>query len=913
MDMTRTIVRILVVLVCILGTTCDQGRKGTHNSEFPSADEDFSSSYLDEDTVENLWINCRLHKMQVQETYDRFDFCFPEDFPIGSDSGNQVLTKQSLHEAINLLPPEMKQDLLDCLQKHSIACQMSGEDDDSDTWYTKYLQPVLEWSVATRRFLAADSLVIGASAAPSPSPGAQSSRNGPSRSPGHSLGKQIVSPSSSKALRSDGAHSPKKPQSKSSSQSKKQNNQKSIAVAISVTAATTFIFAALLFCCYQKCRRSYSGDGLKDDRPLLTLSLSDFSVGSSQKSSTYVKKDKFGSLSSGNRHGRSSSMDSNLSIDSDTLNTDVPLSGLNSHTAAGGIVPSLPHLKPPPGRVVPPPPGSGLPPPPGRPSPPLPGSAALPPTGRPPPGPPPPPPRATPPPGPPPPPPPKASGLKPGSRPPPPPITTALRPRPSGVTKVPEPPVREYGVQDESEAPKTKLKPFFWDKVLANPDHSMVWHQINSGSFQFNEEMIENLFGYNATEKSKNDRRKELAAQDPSMQFIQIIDPKKAQNLSILLRALNVTTEEVCDALTQGNELPSELLQTLLKMAPTADEELKLRLFNGEISQLGPAERFLKVLVEIPFAFKRMDSLLFMISLEEEVTGVKESLETLEIACTELRNSRLFLKLLEAVLKTGNRMNDGTFRGRAQAFKLDTLLKLSDVKGTDGKTTLLQFVVQEIIRSEGRRAMRATRESLSSSSVQSEDLMEDESPVTVEKYRSRGLQVVSGLSNELENVKKAAVLDADGITNTVLKLGKALSRSKEFLSKELKDFNGDAGFVQSLQSFIKTAEGDVTWLVEEEKRIMAKVKSTADYFHGHAGKDEGLRLFVIVRDFLIMLDKSCKDVKETSSYRQSRMQMNRDSPSPSPRTQPSPDLQQRFFPAITERRMNHSSSDEDGD
>ncbi|KAI3865865.1 hypothetical protein MKX03_032517, partial [Papaver bracteatum] len=130
------------------------------------------------------------------------------------------------------------------------------------------------------------------------------------------------------------------------------------------------------------------------------------------------------------------------------------------------------------------------------------------------------------------------------------------------------------------------------------------------------------------------------------------------------------------------------------------------------------------------------------------------------IACTELRNSRLFRKLLEAVLKTGNRKNDGTFRGRAQAFKLDTLLKLSDVKGTDGRTTLLQFVVQEIIRSEGRRAMRATRESLSTSSVQSEDLMEDESPVTVEKYRSRGLQVVSGLSNELENVKKAAVLES---------------------------------------------------------------------------------------------------------------------------------------------------------
>jgi hypothetical protein len=35
-----------------------------------------------------------------------------------------------------------------------------------------------------------------------------------------------------------------------------------------------------------------------------------------------------------------------------------------------------------------------------------------------------------------------------------------------------------------SGAPKAKLKPFFWDKVLANPDQSMVWHEISSGSFQ---------------------------------------------------------------------------------------------------------------------------------------------------------------------------------------------------------------------------------------------------------------------------------------------------------------------------------------------------------------------------------------------------------------------------------------------
>lgn len=69
----------------------------------------------------------------------------------------------------------------------------------------------------------------------------------------------------------------------------------------------------------------------------------------------------------------------------------------------------------------------------------------------------------------------------------------------------------------------------------------------------------------------------------------------------------------------------------MLKMAPTSEEELKLRLFSGEISQLGPADRFIKALVDIPFAFKRMEALLFMSTFQEDLTATKECLATLEV------------------------------------------------------------------------------------------------------------------------------------------------------------------------------------------------------------------------------------------------------------------------------------------
>ena len=158
----------------------------------------------------------------------------------------------------------------------------------------------------------------------------------------------------------------------------------------------------------------------------------------------------------------------------------------------------------------------------------------------------------------------------------------------------------------------------------------------------------------------------------------------------------------------------------------------------------------------------------------------------------------MFLKLLEAVLKTGNRMNVGTNRGDAQAFKLDTLLKLVDVRGADGKTTLLHFVVQEIIRSEGAR--------LSGDNQNPNSTFNDEA-----KCRKLGLQVVSALSSELTNVKKSAAMDSDVLSGEVMKLSKGIANIAEVL--RLNEANGSKESIQkfseSMNKFTKTAEEEI--------------------------------------------------------------------------------------------------------
>ncbi|XP_062018304.1 formin-like protein 5 [Rosa rugosa] len=949
---------VLVTLLCVSALISSEERVITEEV-FLSRLVDPATGKIDGDMAQLLWVRCKVDLTHLVETIQDLHLWLPEETYSSTDeisSKRQSLEEENVQKLISVLHPQVKQTLSDCFRKNNLFFRVSGEENASKIWYAKYIESLFPRPVPRRNM--GSELLQTSAEVPSPAPAPGSSKLSPASSPGPAPSASIISRSSGPTT-SQASFFPSVSRNSSSQPSvsepapstiiqitKKKTDHKPIIIAVVVTATVTFVVAAVFFLCCTKICRTRRKDRKNDESPLLSLSKSD-SGGSSYKSyplenSIKGEKIEHQSLELGSI-GRASKSRYEVYEASSNGNGWIP-------PPPGRPPNGPPPLKPPPGRAnpLPPEPPSSFKPPPGRagppptPPPPVPpptlkpsgGAAPPPPPPAPGPRPPPPPapgPRPPPPsaPGPPPPPLPKI-GVPPPRPPPSMPIGSKLARPPPFAPKRPSNAASSDGSEADGDAPKTKLKPFFWDKVLANPDHSMVWHQIKSGSFQFDENMIESLFGYNAGDKNKNDRKKESSSQDPTPQFIQLINPKKAQNLSILLRALNVTIEEVCDAIREGNELPIEFVQTLLKMAPTQEEELKLRVFDGALSQLGPAERFLKGLINIPFAFKRLEALLFMCTLQEEVTNLKESFATLEVACKELRNSRLFLKLLEAVLKTGNRMNDGTFRGGAQAFKLDTLLKLSDVKGTDGKTTLLHFVVQEIIRSEGVRAARAAKENRSFSSVKTDDLLEETSHDTEEHYCNLGLEKVSGLSNELENVKKASILDADSLTGTVAKLGSALVKARDFLNSDMNKSGEESGFHETLKSFVQNADVDIRGLREEEKRIMALVKSTGDYFHGNAGKDEGLHLFVVVRDFLIILDKVCKEVRlnpKKFTKVQKREAPSSDPhqppttpsasdphqpPSPGLRQPPFPDLHQRLFPAIKDRRMDNSSSDDEG-
>lgn len=88
----------------------------------------------------------------------------------------------------------------------------------------------------------------------------------------------------------------------------------------------------------------------------------------------------------------------------------------------------------------------------------------------------------------------------------------------------------------------------------------------------------------------------------------------------------------VCFLTGNADNLGTELLENLLKMAPTKEEERKLKEYEDDSPfKLGTAEKFLKAVLDIPFAFKRVEAMLYISNFDSEVEYLKKSFETLEV------------------------------------------------------------------------------------------------------------------------------------------------------------------------------------------------------------------------------------------------------------------------------------------
>lgn len=469
----------------------------------------------------------------------------------------------------------------------------------------------------------------------------------------------------------------------------------------------------------------------------------------------------------------------------------------------------------------------------------------------------------------------------------------------------------------------TKLKPLHWDKVISNVDHSVVWDQINDGSLRFDDELIEMLFGYTelnpgSTVKRMNNMQSSSVGPNSALSSrIFIFEARKSQNNAIVLKSLAISRQEIVYALLEGHGLSGDVLEKLTKMTPTKEEESKILQFDGDPTKLADAECFFyHILRAVPSAFTRFNAMLFRGNYESEVLYLKESLQVLELGCKELRSRGLLFKLLEAVLKAGNRLNAGTARGNAQGFNLNALGKLSDIKSTDGKTTLLHFVVEQVAHSEGKRCLINKNHNICRTSSQgsrqfgadSDDNMADQ-----KECLTLGLGVLGNLNAELSNVRRAATIEYESLFNMCSSLS---SRVAEIRNLVATSDNGEGGgYLTEMKEFLEECDQELKVVREEQARVLELLKRTTDFYQVGAYKEKGtqpLQLFLLVKDFLEMVDRVKRDI--TQKIQKKNVARNEGlSPPPSPPPRSPSKFRNLSFRFMTYPPKTASSSESEDD
>ncbi|KAL1503230.1 hypothetical protein AB1Y20_011286 [Prymnesium parvum] len=369
--------------------------------------------------------------------------------------------------------------------------------------------------------------------------------------------------------------------------------------------------------------------------------------------------------------------------------------------AASALAPPVVAAPPPPPPVAggappapPPPIAAGAPPPP---PPPIAGGAP----------PPPPPPIAA---GAPPPPPPPMTG---GAPPPPPPIASgAAVPPPPPVPGAPPLAVRTQGPtmpKKPAIKPQVPLRQLHWGKM---PDAKVVgtlWEKdVSDDKVKLDVSEIEELFAASSNTKLKSEPGEgadeaEQSSRTPRdsvrstkrVETVTLLDAKTANNTAIAISRFRMSPESIAHALEVGSDgLTADQLSSLASILPSADDVQLVQEYEGPTSLLGKAESFVLAVSKVPRYAIRVRCMLTRATFDEKYEELRENLEAVVNATTQVRKSATLRRSLEVTLAVGNYLNGSTSKGGAWGFRLDTLSKIASTKTLDGRSTLLHYLAR---------------------------------------------------------------------------------------------------------------------------------------------------------------------------------------------------------------------------
>jgi len=251
------------------------------------------------------------------------------------------------------------------------------------------------------------------------------------------------------------------------------------------------------------------------------------------------------------------------------------------------------------------------------------------------------------------------------------------------------------------------MKQFNWTRIADPKTLNTVWEKLSDDHVRVNQKELEMFFAAAAPAPKKEatggDSGDHGAGGAPgaggekkpaAKKNISMLDPRRGQNVSIMLSKFKMPLPDIRKAIETLNEsvLTPDNLVVLKQYIPTEEELAAINEVDDKES-LNIADKYFLELAKIPDLGNRLECLSVRSTFAGKIGAVGTSIDVIKKGCDEVKNSKTFAKYLEIVLKVGNILNGGTTRGGAYGFKLDTLIKIADVRSTNKETpTLLHYI-----------------------------------------------------------------------------------------------------------------------------------------------------------------------------------------------------------------------------
>uniref|UniRef100_A0A1J3GQY2 Formin-like protein n=2 Tax=Noccaea caerulescens TaxID=107243 RepID=A0A1J3GQY2_NOCCA len=437
----------------------------------------------------------------------------------------------------------------------------------------------------------------------------------------------------------------------------------------------------------------------------------------------------------------------------------------------------------------------------------------------------------------PPPPPPPAGQMKAPSAPPPPPLGQMRSP------SVPPPPPPKLGTNSSSgtSAPPTpalptgplssgkgrmlrvnlknnptkKLKPYHWLK-LTRAVNGSLWAETQMSSEaskapEIDMTELESLFSASAPEQAGNSRLN--SSRGPKPEKVQLIEHRRAYNCEIMLSKVKVPLQDLMHSVLNLEEsaLDADQVENLIKFCPTREEMELLKGYTGDKDKLGKCELFFLEMMKVPRVEQKLRVFSFKIQFCSQISQLRDSLNVVNSTAEQIKNSEKLKRIMQTILAIGNALNQGTNRGNAVGFKLDSLPKLSETRSSHFHKNLMHYLCW---------------------------ILSEKTPEVLD------------FAEDLFSLEPATKIQPKFLADEMQAINKGLGNVVEELSSSEEDGSISSNFNEIVKEFLHYAEAEVRSLASFFSEVGRNVDSLIRYFGEDPAKYHFEKVVSTLLDFV---------------------------------------------------------------